>query len=90
MDTNIDTLLQKIKTLEEDKAALTFELQETKDRLKKYTSPARAKKYYDTHKEAIQLWKKEFPVSPDKKKEYNKNYYMRKKLKEQEQLVDSV
>ena len=44
-------LLFKIKVLEEENEKLKFELQETKDHLKKYTSPDRCKKYYKENKE---------------------------------------
>jgi hypothetical protein len=37
------------------------------------------KKYYETHKEDLLNKMKETPISSDKRKEYNKNYYLKKK-----------
>lgn len=82
----IDELLHKIKLLEERNTVLENDLCETKEHLKKYTAPSRAKKYYETHKETIQNRVKEHPTHPNKKKEYNKNYYLRKKLKESDNI----
>jgi hypothetical protein len=60
------------------------ELNETKEHLKKYTAPKRSKVYYENHKEEIQLKTKDRVIPQDKKKEYNKNYYLRKKEKNKE------
>jgi hypothetical protein len=73
-------LLNKIKFLEDENDKLKNELQETKEHLKKYTSPYRCKKYYQEHKEQLLTKMKENPIPSDKRKEYNKNYYLKKKL----------
>lgn len=67
---------------------LNKELQEKinklEEKLKKYTSPTRNKKYYEAHKEKIkEMCKKNIP-STEKKKEYNKRYYIKKKQDNQE------
>ena len=73
-------LLDKIKILEEEKEKLKFELQETKEHLKKYTSPDRCKKYYEENKEKLLTKIKENPIPSEKRKEYNKKYYLKKKM----------
>ena len=69
MDT--EQLLEKIRLLEEENSTL-------KEQLKKYTSPARNKKYYETHKEEIKQKNKE-TITPEKKREYNQRYNLKKK-----------
>jgi hypothetical protein len=75
----MEELLDKIKILEEENKTLRIELDETKEHLKKYTAPKRNKKYYETHKEELLNKMKLEPISSDKRKEYNKNYYLKKK-----------
>lgn len=75
----MEELLHKIKILEEENNILRVELEETKEHLKKYTAPKRNKKYYETHKEEVLNKMKLVPISSDKRKEYNKNYYLKKK-----------
>lgn len=79
-------LLFKIKVLEEENEKLKLELQETKDHLKKYTSPDRCKKYYEENKEKLLTKMKENPIPSEKRKEYNKNYYLKKKLTKTENI----
>jgi membrane protein insertase Oxa1/YidC/SpoIIIJ len=75
----MEELLHKISILEEENNKLKIELEETKEHLKKYTAPKRSKKYYETHKEELLQKMKINPISCDKRKEYNKNYYLKKK-----------
>ena len=58
---------------------LEKENEELKEHLKKYTAPIRSKKYYENHKTELLNKMKENPISSEKKKEYNKNYYLKKK-----------
>lgn len=58
---------------------LERENEELKKNLKKYTAPSRSKKYYEVHKDELLAKMKENPISSDKRKEYNKNYYLKKK-----------
>jgi hypothetical protein len=59
------------------------------EHLKKYTAPDRSKKYYDNNKEEIKKKSKEYiektnyyqNLSPEKKKEYSKRAYEKKKNK---------
>lgn len=73
---------------------LEKELSETKDHLKKYTAPKRSKKYYEEHKEELIQKMKEYkqkkppkPISSEKRKEYNKIAYLKKKEKLQKKEV---
>ncbi len=75
----MEELLNKIKLLEEENLKLKTELIETHEHLKKYTAPKRHKVYYEKHKEELLHKMKLTPISADKRKEYNKNYYLKKK-----------
>jgi hypothetical protein len=52
-----------------------------KEKLKKYTAPARHKNYYENHKEEILTKNKTYQISPEKKKEYARTAYLNKKEK---------
>lgn len=71
----------RIQELEEENARLKAELQSTKEHLKRYTAPASRKEYYENNKEAILERMKANPTPPDKKKEYNRQSYIRRKAK---------
>jgi hypothetical protein len=73
-----EELIAKNKLLEEQIQKLQDELNATKEHLKKYTSPVRNKKYYETHREELLEKMKANPVSSEKRKEYNKKYYLKK------------
>lgn len=81
-----EELLNKINLLEQENDRLKNELEETKNHLKKYTSPDRSKKYYEVNKEKLLNKMKENPISSEKRKEYNKNYYLKKKLLKNENI----
>jgi len=77
--------LQKINKLQEEKIiALEEELEKTKEHLKKYTAPKRNKKFYENHKEELLQKMKENPIPSEKRKEYNKKYYLKKKSVKQD------
>jgi hypothetical protein len=81
--------INKIKLLEEENMKLRNELKETKEHLKKYTSPLRNKTYYEENKEKHKQQVKEYrektnyvyEVLPEKKKEYARRAYLNKKEK---------
>jgi len=77
---HIDIIKKENNELKEKLLILEKENEDLKLHLKKYTAPTRNKKYYETHKEELLNKMKENPISSDKKKEYNKNYYLKKKL----------
>jgi hypothetical protein len=83
----IDNIKKENEDLKEKLMLLEKENEELKEHLKKYTAPARNKKYYETHKEKLLNKMKETPIAPDKKKEYNKNYYFKKKLSQTNNIV---
>jgi hypothetical protein len=74
---------EKIKALEEEIEFLKQELMETKEHLKKYTAPSRNKTYYESHKDDIIQKTTEYKnsLSPEKKKEYARRAYLKKKEK---------
>ena len=84
IDENI-LLKNKINELEK-------EIIELKEHLKKYTAPTRYKKYYENHKEELLQKNKEYReknnyqyiISSDRKKEYNKKAYLKKKLQNED------
>jgi hypothetical protein len=80
MDT--EALLKEIQLLKEENAIL-------KEKLKNYTAPKRSKIFYENHKEEIKEKVKAYKektncnsnLSKDKKKEYNKIAYQKRKEK---------
>jgi hypothetical protein len=74
-----EEFLFKIKNLEEENKQLKLELEQIKEHLKKYTSPERNKKFYKEHKEELLQKMKDNPIPSEKRKEYNKKYYLKKK-----------
>ena len=85
--------LQKINKLQEEKIiALEEELEKTKEHLKKYTAPSYKKIYYENNKEKLLEKMKSNPVAPDKRKEYNRQSYLRRKekLKKETEKNDNI
>ena len=76
---NTEELLAKIQSLEEELAKTKEELTKTKERLKTYTAPTRSKTFYDNHRAEILEKKKANPIPNEKRREYNKVYYLKKK-----------
>lgn len=74
-----EELLNKNKLLEEELQKIKNELIDTKEHLKKYTAPIRNKAYYENHKQELLEKMKSNPIPTDKRKEYNKKYYLKKK-----------
>ena len=68
---------------------LKEEIDLLKEKLKNYTAPKRSKKFYETHKEEIKQKVREYKektnynsnIPKEKKKEYNKRAYLKKKEK---------
>jgi hypothetical protein len=78
----------KIKELEEKNAKLEEELKATKEHLKKYTAPTSRKIYYENNKQHILEKMKENPTPPEKRKEYNRQSYLRKKEKLKKEMEE--
>ena len=89
-----DTIFEKITlsneinnlkiTYNNEKNILLKEIEELKDKLKKYTAPSRSKRFYENHKEEIIKKSKEYQKNrdPEKIKEYNKKAYEKRKANE--------
>jgi len=90
---NVDELINKLKITEEENKKLQEELIQTKEHLKKYTAPSNMKKYYQNHKEEIIKKVKEYKknnnykpiIDPEKRKEYNKIAYQKRKEKKEKE-----
>ena len=80
-------LEEENQILKNENAELKKELEQIKEHLKKYTSPERNKKYYNEHKKEIIA--KQKPIPSEKRKEYNRNSYLKRKLKNQELSINT-
>ena len=78
----MEELLIKNEFLEEENIKLKKELDETREHLKKYTAPSRHKTYYENHKEELLSKQKNYIISSEKKKEYARKAYLKKKEKD--------
>ena len=91
---NVDEIITKNKLLEEHNVKLEQELQLTKEHLKKYTAPSSRKEYYEKNKDSIKKRVKKYnedknyKPTPEQKKEYNKQAYLRRKEKLQKELEE--
>lgn len=85
-----------IKELIEKNAKLEEELLATKEHLKKYTAPASRKEYYEKNKEAViervKNHKKNtgYKPTPEQKKEYNRQAYLKRKEKIQKEQNENI
>ena len=85
-----------LKELLEKNAKLEEELLATKEHLKKYTAPASRKEYYEKNKEAViervKNHKKNtgYKPTPEQKKEYNKQAYLKRKEKLQKEQIENI
>ena len=90
---DIEHLLNRIQLLE-------IENSELKEKLKKYTAPSRSKSYYENHKDEIKEKVKDYKertnytyiVSPEKKKEYARTAYLKKKekMKQEKSIQEEI
>ena len=93
---SIEELLKEIYFLKEENEKIKSELQETKEHLKKYTAPSNMKKYYQSHKESIIKKVKEYKeknnykpnIDIEKRKEYNKIAYQKRKDKLEKEKIE--
>ena len=85
---------EKIKEILEENAKLKEELETTKEHLKKYTAPSYKKEYYEKNKDVINERNRKYKdatnykPTPEQKKEYNKQAYLRRKEKLQTELEE--
>ena len=93
---NVDELINKLKITEEENKKLQEELIQSKEHLKKYTAPSNMKKYYQNHKEEIIKKVKEYKknnnynpiIDAEKRKEYNKIAYQKRKEKKEKEKIE--
>lgn len=83
---NNEELIKENILLKEELEKTKNELIETKEHLKKYTAPTRYKAYYEIHKQELLEKMKSNPIPSDKRKEYNKKYYLKKKENNSENI----
>lgn len=80
---------ERVIELEREVSSLNAVIAELKERLKKYTCPPSKKKFYNEHKEELIQKAKEYnkanPLPKEKKQEYNRRYYEKKKATKAEQ-----
>ena len=85
---------EKIKALEAELLSTKQELQSTKEHLKKYTAPASRKVYYENNRDVIKDRNRKYKETtnykstPEQKKEYNKQAYLRRKEKLKKELEE--
>jgi hypothetical protein len=87
---------ERIKELEEELQTTKQELQATKEHLKKYTASSYSKEYYEKNKDTIKErnanYKKntnyKYEPTPEKKKEYARRAYLKKKEKLQNEIEE--
>ena len=78
--------------------ALKDEIEILKEKLKNYTAPKRSKKFYEAHKEEIKQKVREYKektnynlnLPKEKKQEYNKRAYLKKKGKIEGEINNNV
>ena len=87
---------EKIKELEcellstkQELESTKQELESTKEHLKRYTAPAYKKEYYQKNKDAILERLRTNPTTAEKRKEYNRIAYLRRKEKLQKELENN-
>jgi len=84
--------MDELTLVKEENEQLKKRIADLEEHLKKYTAPARSKTYYENHKEEIKKKVSEYKektnynatLSKEKKKEYNKAAYERRKLKNEQ------
>ena len=90
-----EKLLSEYNKIQVENGELKKKNEELETRLKKYTAPDRNKKYYQNHKEEIKEKVKEYVkktnykpvVSKEKRKEYSRRAYLKKKEKLENECV---
>lgn len=86
---DLEQLLKDYKDLQNKYDNILKENTELKEHLKKYTSPEKNKRYYQNHKEKVKKNVTEHrnktgykpQITPEKRKEYNRTAYLKRKQK---------
>ena len=95
MEDNYDNLKNEYDDLKQKYIESLNKITELENHLKKYTAPVRAKKFYQTHKNEIKKTVREHQkqigykssATVEKRKEYNKKAY--EKRKEKQKLTEN-
>jgi hypothetical protein len=82
--------MDELELLKKENEELQLRIQELEERLKKYTAPARHKKYYENHKEELLEKMKKYKQTPEQIKERNKKAYLKKKEKMEEEKIKLI
>jgi hypothetical protein len=88
---NNEELIKENQILKDELEKIKNVLNETQQHLKKYTAPSNMKKYYQNHKEEIIKKVKDYKeknnykpiIDKEKRKEYNKIAYQKRKDKKE-------
>ena len=73
--------MEDVGALKKEIEELRGKVAELEEKLKKYTAPARSKKFYENHKEELLEKMKKYKPSPEKLKEINRKAYLKRKEK---------
>jgi len=87
-----EEIIKENQALKEELEKIKSDLMETMNKLKNYTAPKRSKKFYEVHKEEIKQKVREYKektnynsnIPKEKKQEYNKRAYLKKKEKKED------
>ena len=82
--------MDELELLKKENEELQLRIQELEERLKKYTAPARHKKYYENHKEELLEKMKKYKQTPEQIKERNKKAYLKKKENMEEEKIKLI
>jgi hypothetical protein len=82
--------MDELELLKKENEELKNKVIEFEERLKKYTAPARHKKYYENHKEELLEKMKKYKQTPEQIKERNKKAYLKKKEKMEEEKIKLI
>ena len=90
---DIEEIIKENQLLKEMNEKLLKELEETKEHLKKYTSPSYKKIYYENNKEEIKQKSREYrqthQPSEEQKKKWARTAYLNKKAKLEKEKSES-
>jgi hypothetical protein len=91
---DIEEIMKENQLLKEMNEKLLKELEETKEHLKKYTSPSYKKIYYENNKEEIKQKSREYrqthQPSEEQKKKWARTAYLNKKAKLEKEKSESL
>jgi hypothetical protein len=85
---DLKKLEKENRDLKEELAKLRVELEEVKEKNKKYTNPERSKRYYEKNKALVIERNKKYKSTPEQRKEYNRKSYLIRKAKLAQEKMD--